>query len=274
MPPSASWKRPLAVRHRAGERALDVAEEFALEQVLGNRAAVERDQRALGAPAVVVDRARDEFLARAALAEDQDRRVAVGHLVDEIEHRAQRRALAHHVVEAVARAELVLEQPVLGAQPPVLDRLLDQAPHDVEGALERLVQVPEGAGAQRVDGMLDRVVAGHHDAGQVGVDFVDLPHQLEAADARHAHVAEHQIDRLGRDDGQRLAGVARAGDRVTAADEDALERAPIQLLVVDDQNMGTAQCRILRDSGGGGRIVGRRADPARRAAQASQFWDR
>ena len=49
-------------------------------------------------------------------------------------------------------------------------------------------QVPEGAGAQRLDRMLGAAVAGDHDAGQVGRRLVDLPHQLEAVDAGHAHV--------------------------------------------------------------------------------------
>ena len=38
-------KKALAIFHRAGERALAVAEEFGLEQLLGNRAAVDRDAR-------------------------------------------------------------------------------------------------------------------------------------------------------------------------------------------------------------------------------------
>ena len=56
---------------RAGERALDVAEQLALEQLLGQRRAVERDERLLRARARAVDRARDRALAGAGLAGDQ-----------------------------------------------------------------------------------------------------------------------------------------------------------------------------------------------------------
>ena len=44
MPPSASTNTPGAIRRRAGERALDVTEQLAVDQRLGNRAAVERDE--------------------------------------------------------------------------------------------------------------------------------------------------------------------------------------------------------------------------------------
>src|SRR3546814_6620184 len=60
-----------AVAHRAGERALHMAEELALEQFARNRRAVDADQRPAAAPAGFVDGARDQLLAGAALAGDQ-----------------------------------------------------------------------------------------------------------------------------------------------------------------------------------------------------------
>jgi hypothetical protein len=66
---------------------------------------------------------------------------------------------------------------------------------------------------------------------------VDLAHQLEAVDARHSDIGEHQIHRLARNHQDRLAGVARLRDLVPDPDEDALEGAPIELLVVDYENV-------------------------------------
>ena len=63
---------------RAGEGALDVAEQLGLEQLLGNRAAVDGDERRLGARAGAVDGARQHFLAGAALAADQHAGVGGG----------------------------------------------------------------------------------------------------------------------------------------------------------------------------------------------------
>ena len=58
-------------RHGAGERALLVAEQLGFEQMVGDRGAVDRDERALRAPAVAVQKARDHLLAGPALAGDQ-----------------------------------------------------------------------------------------------------------------------------------------------------------------------------------------------------------
>ena len=49
----------------AGERAALVAEELALEQRLGDRGAVDRDERLVGALAVLVEGAGDQLLAGA-----------------------------------------------------------------------------------------------------------------------------------------------------------------------------------------------------------------
>ena len=45
VPPWASAKRPSRVADRARERAAHVAEQLGLEQLLGDRAAVHRDER-------------------------------------------------------------------------------------------------------------------------------------------------------------------------------------------------------------------------------------
>jgi len=57
-----------AVAQRAGEGAFGVTEEFALEQIGRDRRAIDADQRAVAALAVVVDGARHQFLAGAGLA--------------------------------------------------------------------------------------------------------------------------------------------------------------------------------------------------------------
>jgi len=54
----------------AGESAFFVAEEFAFEKIFGNGSAVNREKRFIAAAAVMLDRAGDQFLARAAFAGD------------------------------------------------------------------------------------------------------------------------------------------------------------------------------------------------------------
>jgi DNA-binding NtrC family response regulator len=78
---------------------------------------------------------------------------------------------------------------------------------------------------------------------------VDLAHELETAQARHLDVAEHEVDGLGGEQPERLGGVARGRDLVADAAQDPLEGPPIELLVVDDENVG--QGRSLPSDEGG-----------------------
>src|SRR5207247_1055478 len=70
---------------RVRERAALVSEELALEEVLGNRGAVERDQRPLGARALVVNRLGDELFPGAAIAGDEDGSLQRRHDADRTE---------------------------------------------------------------------------------------------------------------------------------------------------------------------------------------------
>ena len=71
--PSASSKRPDAILLGVGERALDVAEQLALEHALRDAAGVDGHHRAAGARRDGVQRLRDEALAGAVLAGDRGR---------------------------------------------------------------------------------------------------------------------------------------------------------------------------------------------------------
>ena len=77
MPPSACSKRPAVRVRRAGEGALLVAEQLALDQVARDRRHVDGDERAVPALAVVVQGAGDELLAGAGLAGDHHREVGL-----------------------------------------------------------------------------------------------------------------------------------------------------------------------------------------------------
>ncbi len=97
-PPSSS--RPALLRARAGERAALVAEQLALEQRLGDRGAVHRDERLAARRAFVVDAAREQLLAGARLAHDQHRRQAARrHLARAIQRVPDRVALTDDTLE-------------------------------------------------------------------------------------------------------------------------------------------------------------------------------
>ena len=83
-----------ARRRGAGERAFLVAEQLAFEQLRRQRRAVHLDERLVLARRSLMDGARDELLADAALAADQHGDVAVGHLLDDVRHLTHGRAVA------------------------------------------------------------------------------------------------------------------------------------------------------------------------------------
>ena len=93
MPPFADFEQSDAILGRAGERAANVAEQLGLEQVLGHGAAVDRHERPAGARRLVVNEARYPFLADAALAGEQHRRVDLRDAPRDVQHALHRRAL-------------------------------------------------------------------------------------------------------------------------------------------------------------------------------------
>src|SRR5205823_6075868 len=75
----------------AGEGALFMAKQLTLEQRLRNSGAVEREKRPLRPAAVAINRAGNQFLARAALAEDQHGHVLRRDPADRLVHGLHRR---------------------------------------------------------------------------------------------------------------------------------------------------------------------------------------
>ena len=108
VPPSACSNRPDARAVGAGEGALLVAEQFGLDQVARDRRHVDGDERAVAALAVIVQRARDQFLAGAGLAGDHHREVGLHqprqHAVDVLHGR--RAADQRHRLDSSSSAAL------------------------------------------------------------------------------------------------------------------------------------------------------------------------
>ena len=77
---------PLAGGNGAGECALLVAEQFALEQVGGNGAAVDSDEGPVAARTGVVDGAGDDFLAGTGFAQHQHAGFVGGYLVNQCKY--------------------------------------------------------------------------------------------------------------------------------------------------------------------------------------------
>ena len=104
-------------RARPGEGALLVTEQLGLQEVLGNRRAVDRDEGAPCPPALPVQITGDHLLARAAFAGDQDTCFGRRDLPGDAEQLVHRRILEHQPLPVVAdRSEDRGDQLRLGGQ--------------------------------------------------------------------------------------------------------------------------------------------------------------
>ena len=125
--PTACSISPGRAPRGAGEGAARVAEELVLEQRLGQRGAVQRDERTVGARAAGVHRARRELLAGAGLPGDEDRardRRPRGGSAPSLAHRL---AVADERVDRPAGADVPLQQIDLARQLPALRRRRERA---------------------------------------------------------------------------------------------------------------------------------------------------
>ena len=150
----------------AGERALLVAEQLGLEQVLGDRRAVDRDERPVGARAERVQRAREQLLAGAALAFEQHRRVGRRRAVQRQRHLLQRR---HRRRRSAARRGAARAPPSAACSRSrsrrCVERALDHQQQMI--GIDRLGEEVERAFLHRRDRVLDAAERGHDDHRQL-----------------------------------------------------------------------------------------------------------
>ena len=235
MPLCAAAKRPAAIGHRAGERALYVTEELGLEQRVGDRAAVHADERLLLARRQVMQRARDQLLAGARLAGDEDRGLGRRDLLHQLEDALHGQRLADDAVEAEAAAQLVAQLQVVAQEGALLQRALDDHGDLVD--LERLGQIVVSAALHRRDGGLGRGKGGDDNHLRVRLRFFHRLQHVEAAAVLHFQIGDHHVERLIVDG--LLRGAGRFGQRhlVAGARQRDAQEVAHRPLVVDDQNL-------------------------------------
>jgi hypothetical protein len=217
-----------------GEGAALVAEQLALDQRLGHRRQVDRDERRLGPRRVVVDRARDQLLAGAALAGDQDRRGRAGDPADQSEDLLHGLGPRDHVLEAVLALDLALQPRDLSPQRALGQGLVDQEQELLD--LERLGDVVVGAELDRLDRGLDRAEGGDHDDVRRVGEGADVADQIEAVEVGHPQVGDHQLDWLGAR-GLEAGGAAAGGpDPVAGVGQLLGQELAHRVVVLDDEH--------------------------------------
>src|SRR5581483_3518754 len=225
-----------ALVHRTGEGAPLVPEQDALDQVLGDGAAVDGDEGPRLALALALDGARDQLLAHARLALDQDRDVGARGSAAE-RHRALHGLAADDEVGEGERAlRLLADAGDLALQRLDLERAVDR--HLEPLGRGRLDHEIDGAGAHGVDGGIDGAVCGlHDDGGRAGLGSHALEH-LHAVDSRHDVVEQHERHRttVGTFEDLESLLAASGGAGLEAETLDGFfEYATLGRIVIDDQ---------------------------------------
>jgi hypothetical protein len=170
---------------------------------------------------------------RAGLARDQDGGIGRRHTIDQREHAPELRTLADECAAEIGRREPALEQRRAAMQRLPLARPLNPDLDLVERA--RLGDVVEGAGFDRVDGRVDRSVAGEQNHFRRRQPLAHFLEHLEAAHVRQPQVEQHHF---GLDRTRGANGFAAgAGDLhfVVAPFELARQRPAECGVVVDEQ---------------------------------------
>src|SRR5271157_4523729 len=247
---------------RARECAALVAEQLAFEQVLGQRAAVDRQEAPVGSLRAEMDRARDQFLAGARFAGDKHARVGARDLFHDAEDLLDRVAFADDILEAVLVTQLAPQEAVFVEERLLRQRVANDRLQMIVG--ERLGQVVVGALAQGVDRGLDARVRRQNDPHHLGIQVANLAQQVEAAAAlAEVDVQDRDVDFLLLEDLQRDFGRVRFDHFVALAAQQLHDYRPHQLLVLGDKDT------VRRARRGGERWIGVHTAGARTSASAS-----
>ena len=159
-----------------------MAEEFAFENSLGQSAHVDREKRFAGARGNVVQRLRDEALAGAVFAGDEDVGVRRADARDDVEHRAHRGRLRDQggagLAAGAEELRLLLEPAIRADRAAEIDLVADD--REQARVVPRLRHEIARATAHRLDGDIDAGPSRHHDDGERGVERHQFLQQLEA----------------------------------------------------------------------------------------------
>ena len=151
-----------------------MAEKLTLDERFGNRGAVDRDERPCLARTQIMERARYQLFAGAALARDQHRDVGGRDLLDQREDVLHCARGAHHRTQNAGFTQPPARYFELNCRLPLPCRIRKDGaqPRCIDGLLQKVV----GAHLHRVDRHLNRSLRGQQHDRDVGVDSCGLGH--------------------------------------------------------------------------------------------------
>ncbi len=216
-----------------GERAAFMAEKFAFQQRFRNGRAVDGHKGRVGPVAVLVNGAGDQLLARAGLPADEYIHRLGGNAADFLVDVLHGRALPHN---GIARGARLPQRHRLGHQPVALDRPADQVQQ--LGNFEGFEQVIVRTEFRRLNGRLGGAKGRDQDDRQPLLNGVQLPHEFQAAQARHLEIGYHHVEHPAHGARQPFIAAGLHRHLVAFVLHDTRERVHNAGVVVNEQDAG------------------------------------
>src|SRR5262249_8837360 len=220
---------------RAGEGAFFIAEQFAFQQILGQRSAVYGQEASVGALGAEMNRTRDQLLAGARFSGDEHAGVGARDFFHHPEHLLDGVALADDVFETILLAQFVMQVAVFLEEALFLERV---AQHRLEMLVgERLGDVVIGALVECLDRRLHARIGGDDDAHQLLVPVAERSEQFDAVAAvGQVEVENRDVDLLALEDVKRELSRRCFEDLVAVAARELHDDRSHQRFVFDHQH--------------------------------------
>jgi len=185
--------------------------------------------------AVVVDGARDDFLPCSGLTGNQERAVGRGHGFQQLKQVGHRAALADDPFEPIALLELRAQVGILGPQPPLLERRIEDVEQLVD--LKWLADEIPRAELDGLDRVLQGAVSGDDDGDDVRVTGNGGFNDCGTVDARQSQVRDNDVVREIGEAGDRSLARVRLVDLVAVVSELFGDCLAQRCFIFDEQQM-------------------------------------
>ena len=183
----------------------------------------------------MVDRPRDQFLAGAAVPQQQHVDIAGRHPADQFIDLLHHRTLPDHAVAAGTGRLLRRKNHFSTHQPAALQRIIDDRLN--LRYLERLQHIVERPAQGGFDRRFGGAEGSDHQHHRPGIGATDLLQHLQAGGIGQAQVEDNQVERLALQQGQPFRRAEGGRHPVIRRLQQALERVAHALFVVNHQNL-------------------------------------
>ena len=215
-----------------------MAEKFRFDEVARDGCHVDGDERPIAALAVIVQCARNQLLAGAALAGDHQREVRLHetseHAVDFL-HGRRATNQRHTVLLVILQLRRLLLR--LG------ERALDDG--EQFGEVEGLRQIVVSALFRSLDRRHERVLRTHHEDGKLRPRLLDARQQIEGVFVRHDDVGDYDIALTACHPAPERGSIGGDADIVAGARKRLVEDGADGGVVVGDEDRGAGHGLIL-----------------------------